>query len=385
MVDVVVSFAVEKLGDALISETFFLLGVRTKVEGLRDELKRMKCFLKDADAKDRKGDERVRNWIKEIRNLAHDAEDVIDTYILKVDSIPKTEGIRNFLSRKLLMVRNMGRLHKVGNEILAIQARLKAISDSRVAYGIKDLGDNETNQSMIQHPQRNRHPHVEDDVVGFEKHTETLLTELMKDEKRRCVVSIVGVGGLGKTTLAKKIYNHDSVKSHFECCGWSSISQQLNVKDALGEIARKCMTLSDDEFGKINKMKEDHLIEKVYKYLQDKLYFIVLDDVWESAHWDSLSLALPTGKRGSKVLLTTRKEDVASRADPDPSLQFQPDLLNDEESWELFCRKAFHNAVKDGCSSDLEELGREMVRKCGGLPLGICVLGGLLAGRRSNI
>ncbi|MCL7022141.1 hypothetical protein MKW94_030956 [Papaver nudicaule] len=292
MVDAVISFAVEKLGDALISETFFLLGVRTQVEGLRDELKRMLCFLKDADAKDRQGDERVRNWIKEIRNLAHDAEDVIDTYILKVDSIPKTEGIRNFLSRKLLMVRNMGRLHKVGNEILAIQARLKAISDSRVAYGIKDLGDNETNQSMIQHPQRNRHPHVEDDVVGFEKHTETLLTELMKDEKRRCVVSIVGVGGLGKTTLAKKIYNHDSVKSHFECCGWSSISQQLNVKDALGEIARKCMTLSDDEFGKINKMKEDHLIEKVYKYLQDKLYFIVLDDVWESAHWDSLKPCL---------------------------------------------------------------------------------------------
>ncbi|MCL7027178.1 hypothetical protein MKW94_018176, partial [Papaver nudicaule] len=185
MVDAVVSFAVEKLGDALISETFFLLGVRTQVEGLRDELKRMLCFLKDADAKDRQGDERVRHWIKEIRDLAHDAEDVIDTFILEVDSTRKTGRIRNFLSRKASMTKNLGRLHKVGSEILAIQARLEAISKSRETFGIKDLGDNETNQSMIQHPQRNRYVHVEDDVVGFEKHTETLLTELMKDDEDR--------------------------------------------------------------------------------------------------------------------------------------------------------------------------------------------------------
>ncbi|MCL7021770.1 hypothetical protein MKW94_004389, partial [Papaver nudicaule] len=330
MVDAVVSFAVEKLGDALINETFFLLGVRTQVDGLRDELIRMKCFLKDADAKDRQGDERVRNWIKEIRDLAYDAEDVIDTYTLEVDSTRKTGGIRNFLSRKASMTKNLGRLHKVGSEIQALQSRLKAISESTSTYGIQKLGDNETNQSMIQHPQRNRYPHIEDYVVGFEKHTETLLTELMIDDEDRRVVSIIGVGGLGKTTLAKKIYRHDTIKRHFDCCGWSSISQQLNVKDALTEIAKKCMTLSDDEFEKINKMNEDHLIEKVYNYLQDKLYFIVLDDVWESAHWDSLSLALPTGKRGSKVLLTTRKKDVASRADLS-SLHFQPDLLNDEE------------------------------------------------------
>ncbi|KAI3925001.1 hypothetical protein MKW92_021317 [Papaver armeniacum] len=183
MVDIVVSFAVEKLGDALIGETFFLLGVRTQVKRLPDELIRMQCFLRDAEAKEQLGDDRVRNWIGEIRNVAYDAEDVIDTFILKVDSARKT---KNFLTRKALMVKNLGHLHRVGNEILAIQARLKAVSDN--------LGDSssETNQKMSQHPLRNRYPHVEDnDVIGFEEHTKTLLTELMKDEQDRRVISII--------------------------------------------------------------------------------------------------------------------------------------------------------------------------------------------------
>ncbi|KAI3879426.1 hypothetical protein MKW92_041279, partial [Papaver armeniacum] len=390
MVDAVVSFAVEKLGDALISETYFLLGVRTQVTDLRDELRRMQCFLKDADAKEQQGDDRVKNWVSEIRDLAYDAEDVIETYMLKVDSTRKTQGIRNFFTRKARMIKNLGHLHEVGHQILALQNRLKAISESRVTYGIKDLGEasiSETTQKMMQLSLRNCYPHVvDDDIIGFEEHTKTLLTELMKDEERRCVVSVVGVGGLGKTTLAKKIYSHDSVKSRFDCCGWSSVSQQLDVKDALGDIAKKCMDLSDHEFENIKLLKERHLIEKISNYLQDKRYFVVLDDVWKVDQWRCLSPAFPIGKRGSKVLLTTRIKDVASVADQD-SLHFEPLFLNDEESWELLCRKAFpRDMVKTGCyPTDLEQVGREMVRKCGGLPLAICVLGGLLATKRSEV
>ncbi|KAI3955208.1 hypothetical protein MKW92_024532 [Papaver armeniacum] len=384
MVDAVVSFAVQKLGDALITKTYFLLGVRTQVKQLHAELIRMQCFLKDADAM-QQGDNRVQNWVSEIRNLAYDAEDVIDTYIFKVDSTRKTQGIRNFLYRKASMPKNMVLLHRVGKDILDIQARLKSVSDSRNTYGIRDLGNNEnsiseTTQKMMQLSLRNRYPHVvDDDVIGFEEHTKTLLTELMKDEERRCVVSVVGVGGLGKTTLAKKIYRHDNVKSRFQCCGWSSISQQLNVKDVLEEIV-KCMSLP------FSGMSVGDLMKELYIYLQDKRYFIVLDDVWKVNDWNTLKDAFPAGKRGSKVLLTTRRKDVASHADPD-SLHLEPRFLNDEESWELLCRKAFpRNMVKAGCyPTDLEKLGREMVAKCGGLPLGICVLGGLLATKRSEI
>ncbi|KAI3856799.1 hypothetical protein MKW92_044762 [Papaver armeniacum] len=371
MVEAVVSFAVERLGDALIGETLFLLNVRNQVEELRDELRRMRCFLKDADAK-QQGDERVRNWIEDIRNVAYDAEDVVDTISLKIDVAPKFGGIRNFIIRKALMVKNLKHLRRVGKEIQAIQSRLKVISD--------------TNQ-MAQQLLRNNYPHVEDDyVIGLEEHSETLLAELVKDDERRCVISIVGVGGIGKTTLAKKIYKHGIVMSRFDCRGWTSISQQLNIRDALLAIINKSMHPNDDELSIIKELSEGDLVEKLYNHLQDKRYFIVVDDLWSFEDWNMLNPAFPNGTIGSKVLLTTRNREVSSLVDP-WSLHLEPRFLTDEESWELLCEKAFPKNIRDtNCyPAGLEMLGKKMVRKCGGLPLAICVLGGLLATKKPEI
>ncbi|KAI3942087.1 hypothetical protein MKW92_029660, partial [Papaver armeniacum] len=132
MVDAaLIQFAVEKLGDALIHETNFLLGVRDQVVELRDELRRMQCFLKDADAKQQQGDERVRNWVADIRNVAYDAEDVVDTFMLKIDATHKSGGgVLSLIKRKALMVKNLVHLRRVGEEIQAIRDKLKAISAS---------------------------------------------------------------------------------------------------------------------------------------------------------------------------------------------------------------------------------------------------------------
>ncbi|KAI3945348.1 hypothetical protein MKW92_029358 [Papaver armeniacum] len=340
MVDAVVSFAVERLGDALIRETLFSLCVRSQVDGLRDELVRMWCFLKEAETQlERHEDERVRHWIAEIRNIAYDAEDVLDTFIVNTR---QNERSHNFIIRKALKIKTLQHMYKVGKEIHAIHTRLKVISGSRVTYGIKNVGDNKETWSSkenqrMRHPLRNHYPHVEDDdIIGLEEHTKTLVTELMKDEIRLCVISIVGVGGLGKTTQAKKIYRHHTIKNHFDCCAWSSISQQFNARD----------------------MNEGDLVETVYNYYEGKRYMVVLDDVWSSDDWNTLSPAFPSGKIGSKVVLTTRNRDGAS----------------------------FPRNTDDKCySAGLEKLGREMARKCAGLPLEICVLGGLLATKKSGI
>lgn len=132
--------------------------------------------------------------------------------------------------------------------------------------GDSEASNSETTQNMMQLSLRNRYPHVvDDDVIGFDEHMQTLLTELIKDEERRCVVSVVGVGDLGKTTLAKKSYRHDTVKSHFYCCGWSSISQQLNVKVVLEEILKWISLTSSG-------MNEQDLMKELYNYLQEMTY-----------------------------------------------------------------------------------------------------------------
>ncbi|KAI3854339.1 hypothetical protein MKX03_012801 [Papaver bracteatum] len=367
MVDAVVSFAVEKLGDALIQETFFLLDVRNQVQELRDELRRMQCFLKDADAKQQQGNERVRNWVADIRNVAYDAEDVVDTFMLRIGATPKSGGVRSLIKRKALMVKILVHLYRVGKEIQAIQAKLKVISASTITYGIKELPDDKPSSSIA--PLRNYYPHVQDeDVTGLDEHT--LLTELSKDEERLCVVSIVGVGGLGKTTLAKKIYKHDKVTRHFDCYAWCSISQHLNMRDVLLELINNFM--NQNETG----LSDRNLVENLYDYLKDKQYFIVVDDF----------PAFPNGKPGSKILLTTRNKDVALQADP-CSLQLEPELLIEEDSWELLCKKAFPKTMRHTNSypAVLEKLGRDMVRKYGGLPLAICALGGILATKREDI
>ncbi|KAI3850982.1 hypothetical protein MKW92_037496 [Papaver armeniacum] len=218
---------------------------------------------------------------------------------------------------------------------------------------------------MMQQQLRNHYPHVEDDdVIGLEEHTKTLLTELVKDDERRCIVSVVGVG----------IYKHDTIMSHFDCRAWSSVSQQLNLRDVLLKIIKKSMNPNDYELSKIKKLNDEDLLEKVYNYLKDKRYFVVVDDLWSFEDWNRLSPAFPNGKRGSKVLLTTRNKDVASRAAPH-SFQLEPDLLNDEDSWELLCKKALpKNLNETNCHpADLKKIGTEMVRKNGGV-MGILAL-----------
>ncbi|XP_065872719.1 protein RECOGNITION OF PERONOSPORA PARASITICA 7-like [Euphorbia lathyris] len=377
MVDAIVSLAVERIADLLIKEAGFLSGVREEVVRLQDELKRMQCFLKDVDRKQHQ-DDRVRNFISEIRGVAYDSEDVIDTYIVKTAT--RKGGALGFINKFLSFFTKVPALHHIRNQIESIRTKIGDISTSMQTYGIQFDAETGEEQRRL----RASHPYYEDEhVISFEAIKRDVKDQLMMEEEQLRVVSIVGMGGLGKTTLAKTIYNDIQIKKQFDCVSWAFISQQFSVRDVLiailMEVAPSTQNRSD-----LEKMIEEELIKTLYNELKSKRYMVVLDDIWKNEAWDSLKHAFPNGKKGSKVLFTTRDRDVASYADP-RSTHVEPPLLSDDEGWELLSKKAFSKDVltERSWAPEYEILGRKMVKKSGGLPLAIVVIGGLLATKKT--
>ncbi|XP_058109111.1 putative disease resistance protein At1g50180 [Magnolia sinica] len=373
-VESVVGFLLQKLTDPIIQEAIFLDGVRDQVEWLEEEFTRMRCFLKDADAK-QDSDVRVKNWVRNVRNVAYDAEDAIDIFVFKIAPL-RQRGFLGRIRRYAFIFHDLSALHKLGLEIERIKTKISSISESRLAYGIENIGQGGGTSSSglsLQEWRLTSPLAQEPDFVGFEKDLEILVDRLTKG-KRRFVVSVVGMGGLGKTTLTKKVYNDTRVKTHFQSFAWISISQEYGVRDLLQNIMNCYMVLSEEEIKKMNIFQLRH---KISEYLQGKRYLMVLDDIWTNEAWDALKDAFPDMNNGSRVMLTTRNKDVALHADA-RSLPYELRFLETDESWELFCKKTFPRQDTD-CPPELETLGREIVAKCHGLPLAIVVIGGLLS------
>ncbi|XP_048424434.1 putative disease resistance protein At1g50180 [Pyrus x bretschneideri] len=378
MAEFVVSFVVERLGDLLIEKATFLHGVKQNVEQIRVELRRMQCFLKDAD-KRQDEDDSIRNWVSEIREVAYDAEDVIATFTIKIAT-----PISNPLKRYACFFDQASNLNQVGSEIEAINDRISDLTRSTQTYGLSVVRDHQGSSSIAFEMQRQlrwSYSHVIDDhIVGLQGNINELVAELMNEEKHGRVVSICGMGGLGKTTLAKEVYRNDRVRRYFEGSAWAYISQQCKPRDVWEGILIKLTSPSKEERDHILKLRDEELAKKLYQVQMEKKYLVVLDDIWSIEAWKILSPAFPSSGKGcSRILLTTRNKDLASFVDR--SGLHEPRNLTEEESWELLQKKAFpRNGDPDFIrSKDKEQLGREMVKKCAGLPLAIVVLGGLLA------
>ncbi|KAK2653913.1 hypothetical protein Ddye_013769 [Dipteronia dyeriana] len=375
MAESAITFVVQSLSDLLGQKAEFLIGVREQVEWLRDELRRMQCFLKDAEAKQEE-DQRVHNWVTEIRNAAYDAEDIVDTFILKIESRRR----HGFIKRYAHIFKELLILRKVGKEIEAFRARISDISKSCETYGIKSIREKTSSISRerLRQLRRSSPRGVDKDIVGMKKDVTQLVARLLKKENHLTVISLVGMGVIGKTTLAKKVFNHSDVRCHFDCLAWIYVSQEYRLKDLLFGIIKEVIRPTKELLEMMDNLQEEELEKMLYEHLQEKHYLVVLDDIWTTEAWDLLKRAFPDMDNGSKVMLTTRNRDVALHADP-RTAPYELCLLGKEESWELFLRKAFLDGTGGNCPQELEDIGRRIVKKCNGLPLAIIVAGGLLS------
>ncbi|XP_073036547.1 disease resistance protein RPP13-like [Primulina eburnea] len=318
-------------------------------------LESMDCFHDFLERSWRKRSRPARCLERKIRHVAYKAEDVIESYMSK-HFFTKTGGEKRTRSEIIIQ-----HLKIVVEEIVSIKLKVTRLVD--LWEGAKDLN---FTQCL---PLASCGDYT---MVGFEDDSLQLLERIVgqQSEKLR-IIPVVGMGGIGKTTLVKNVYKK-SIEYSFDVAAWVTVSQNYRERNILLGLLESMRMLTDDMYQK----SDGELSDCLYKCLKGKKYLIVMDDLWHKQAWGNIKRLLPDDSKGSRVLLTTRQSDVAAYAN-----SFEPDhhhmrLLNEDESWEMFCSKVF----RDGCClPELEEVGKKIVRSCNGLPLSIVVISGLLS------
>ncbi|KAJ8562883.1 hypothetical protein K7X08_031335 [Anisodus acutangulus] len=211
-------------------------------------------------------------------------------------------------------------------------------------------------------------------TVGLKEEKKWIIDQLSDEHSDLDVISIVGMPGLGKTTLANKVYNETSVVSRFKVRAWCTVSERYNKS----KVLRKILNQVTGSKGKESEGDKDDIAEELRGELYDNRYLIVLDDVWDIATGEMLIACFPKVKRGSRIILTSRSSKVGlqikCRSDP---LHLQ--LLTPEKSWELFEKKVFGEG---SCPAELSDVGHQIVEKCQGLPLTVVLIAGVIVRRK---
>ncbi|XP_030526057.1 putative inactive disease susceptibility protein LOV1 [Rhodamnia argentea] len=313
----------------------------------------------------------------------YSAEDTFDTYLLSRAQQRRKDFIETYPSFQYLAPlwsqKDLGKgLKKFLNDLKALRFH----SSEQVNPESRVLGKTqEKDRCLVNAGRFGRWDSIahlldkESNIVGQISDMGKMVSELMmtsegaQGEEALRVVSVVGSGGSGKTTMVRRVYNRVDVKKHFECCAWVRVSREFVFKNVVMSIIEQ---VSINRLNDVDHMNEEVLVEKLFKELIDKRYLIVLDDVCDAEAWHQLTIPFPDSKNGSRVILTTCDDKVARLADP-WNLPSQMCRLTNEERWELLLKK-----MKEHEGGLTEYKDKIMAKLCRGSPLGIVLLGGIL-------
>ncbi|KAL0318456.1 UNVERIFIED_CONTAM: putative late blight resistance proteinR1B-16 [Sesamum angustifolium] len=337
------------------SSNLLVAGFNSNERRLKFSTKRSvscKIFLKVIP----KVDKEIEVLVRQIAVIADEAEDIIECHV--VDQIHegsdgRSHDMASISSSKSLSIFCQD-IDKIIEKLDSIKKELMIVKEERV---FQELIMSKTSvlASSSKLP-----PTVKNFVVGFDEQLVCIMEELTGYKDDLQIMSIVGMGG-----IAINVFGLLYLKNiMFE-------KTLLGVLNDIGVGGRE-----DVETGKsLVECRDDELGEKLYKRLFDERYLIVLDDVWSTEIWNGLKLFFPKNRRGSRIIVTTRQSSLAvSLGSQNPYLM---NFLNKDQSWNLLCEKVFS---QEGCPiPELEDVGKVIADGCGGLPLAIAVISGLLA------
>ncbi|TYI83829.1 hypothetical protein E1A91_D05G320400v1 [Gossypium mustelinum] len=356
------SASIEVLLDRIVSGDVLRLIQGKKLEAvllkkLKPTLMSVKAVLDDAENK-QITNPNVKSWTDELKDAVYDAEDLLDEI--------STEALRNKIESEY-QTTAMKQVNGMQSKLEEIVGRLDYLLNQKQNLGLK-----EGEKAFQRTPATSLVD--ESDVCGRDDEKEEIMKLLDPQnlsENQTDVIPIVGMGRLGKTTLAQLIYNDPRVDKWFDRKAWVCVSEEFDTfkvtKTILEEIICSC-----DGNQNLNQLQL-----KLKEQLSGKKYLIILDDVWNKNyfHWKELASPFTSGAKNSKIIVTTRDENVAAIMRNVPT--YRLDVLSDDDCWKLFAKHAF-----DGSSPakhpDLMAIGEAIVKRCGGLPLAAKALGGLL-------
>ncbi|KAI3455598.1 hypothetical protein Pfo_012261 [Paulownia fortunei] len=295
-----------------------------------------------------------------IARAAYAAEDIIESHIVDQIFGGSTSHVENTSSIEFYQG-----LQKVMEDMEFIKKEATEIKEN---VGIHDqLQRNSTSAGSVRSPSTGQNA-----MVGFDDILNEIMDKLTGQESNRQIIPIIGMGGIGKTTLARNIYVNPLIVQYFDIRAWVTISQEYSIKGILVEVL--CCQEKKESRENLTQMNEYELADKLYKSLSGRRYLVIMDDMWSIEVWEKLKFFFPDNNNGSRIILTSRLSNVAF--DLTGSHGFEMNFLDEDKSWNLLCKNVFG---EESCPLELEEIGKKIARNCKGLPLSIAVIGGLLA------
>ncbi|KAL0907616.1 hypothetical protein M5K25_022035 [Dendrobium thyrsiflorum] len=386
---------------SIVGDEVMVVDVNSIQESLMEDvsrlsrmLQRIQALLDEAEERE-VHDKQTQLWLSELRKVAYDAEDILDQFdyqIIKTQvegmaatvekpspkgkqvdddgkdfygyqvSLPSSTSIKIPISCDMAMMINeiIRKFDEIAKDKKALQLREV---DAPRRPCLNDVTKRPPSSSLV----------YESDVFGREDEKRKIIQLLMsQSEKENNIIPIVGMGGVGKTTLAQLVYNDLIVCQHFSPKVWVCVSKEFDVLGVTKEIVKSIIKSSIHEDN--NNLNDLHCILK--EALLDKKFLLILDDVWNERPdmWEAFQAPF-SGIRMGKIIVTTRSMSVARIMQTVSPLKLE--CLHEENSWLLFQRHAFYG-WEPNQQLNFEQIGRGIIKKCGGLPLALKAVGGFL-------
>ncbi|XP_058208302.1 putative disease resistance protein RGA4 [Rhododendron vialii] len=358
-------------------------GFKEELESLSKRFETAQILLNDAEKRQKMGTPTVQNWLKKLKVVTCEADDILDEYAYEVCR-RKLENrirnkVRNFFSLSNPLAFRLKMAYKVKNIHQSLDKLYKSATGELGLSPVKL-----TSSSSVEAPTVvQTHPYIsESEIVGrgddVTKVVEMLQSSESNDQNYTPVTAVVGMGGLGKTSLAQLVFNNpEVVKSFSDHRMWICVSDDFRVEMILNQME---LSLGGT---KLDESNTQGMVQKLKEKLGGKRYLLVLDDVWNEIpeKWETLLSALIgiSGDKGSRILVTTRNYKVVNALQN--SSVYPLSKLSPDDSWTMFCKRAFA-AGGPRKTSYLEEVGKKIVERCGGVPLAVKAIGGLMYSKK---